>query len=771
MLRASLSIAALIAAGSSVDASPVAPRAAASIPQAVGQYAYKGCYTDLPNGVRVLPISLATSSRSVDACVDAAKKGGYKLAGIEYYGECWVGNELDSRSTLQSDDKCNLVCWGDSTQFCGGQGGPTGAVMQLYSLPAVTASPANNATNTTTSPTVTSSAVPIATPTFVKSYSSASTKWTRESCQSDLRYGTRALSNRLASPKKRTVEGCLDECTSAGYSLCGVEWDGECWGANSLDKTSITLDDTACNKVCADDATEICGGTGGESGSAFQLYNSTVAATNTTSTTSAPTASATAATGLKEGGEVVKTVNSEGGRAWSNNGCYGDLKYGTRALSHLFAEETDLTVESCVNACQNAGYSLCGLEYQGECWGGNSIDSTSSKIDASVCNLACTGNNSQRCGGSQAAGTPGIAPFGASFQLYAQCGDNVATCTLTEATSCSGEYVLYDGKCDSTTCPDGWFNEDQVCKQCNSVDKTCTSLTKALSCVEGHVLYKDSCSLTSCPEATFEKDAVCYSCGDHAKSCESETKATLCYDKFFLSESSCVADCGAGRFGDSTTGKCASCSEGASACTSATVATQCSTGYFLTKDSTCTKDCGSAFVGNAQTNKCDSCPSGAISCSSSTVATKCSPTLFLKNGACVSSCGQGFYGSGADNSCTACGSGVATCSASGAASCQSGYFLTPSGTCATTCPDNLIADSVTKKCIVSDYVPAAYPKCQTAWGRGCDGTGCFGPQMEYIYTAPNGQKSCKPCEYWANRCNINTGKTTLCASGQHCTNF
>ncbi|GAA6036378.1 hypothetical protein JCM8097_001692 [Rhodosporidiobolus ruineniae] len=392
MLRASLSIAALVAAGASVDASPLAARATASIPQSIAGYTYKGCYSDLTaGGVRVLPLSYSNPNNTIEGCISVAIAKGFQLAGIEYYGECWVGNKLDSSSTVQGDSACNLVCWGDSTEFCGGQGGSTGAAMQLYQAP---------------------------------------------------------------------------------------------------------------------------------------LSDSPPSSSTTTTSSAAPTS--TAATGLPQGGEVVETVESDAGPVWSNNGCYGDLKYGTRALSHLFAQETTGTVEACVNACQEAGYSLCGVEYQGECWGGDSIDVTSSQVDDSVCNLSCSGDKTQRCGGSQAAGTPGIAPFGASFQLYAQCGDNVATCNLVNATSCSGEYVLYDGACDSTTCPDGYFAEDGVCQKCSAFAATCTSTTNPTSCTAGHVLYNGSCSATSCPKyishsdpankkyydvpATYNVDGVCTPC-------------------------------------------------------------------------------------------------------------------------------------------------------------------------------------------------------------------------------------------------------------------
>ncbi|GAA6040863.1 hypothetical protein JCM8097_007754 [Rhodosporidiobolus ruineniae] len=706
MLRASFSIAALIAGGASVDASPISARASASIPQTVAGYSYKGCYSDLTNGAtRVLPLSLGNPNNTVEGCISVAAKNGYSLAGIEYYGECWVGNELHSSSQVQGDAACNLVCWGDSKEFCGGQGGSTGAAMQLYSLPAANSTvapltPATNTTNTTTTATSTATTAPIAIPTFVKSYTSGSQNWTREGCQSDLRYGTRALPNQLAQIKTRTVEGCLDACTSAGYSLCGVEWDGECWGANSLDSTSIALDDSACNKVCADNATEICGGTGGESGAAFQLFETAIVPTNTSITT-APSATPTAETDLPQGGDVVETVNSEAGPAWSNNGCYGDLKYGTRALPNLLAQATDGTVEGCVNACQWAGYSLCGVEYQGECWAGDAIDVTSSQVDDSVCNLSCSGDASQRCGGSQAAGTPGIAPFGASFQLYAQCGDNVATCNLVNATSCSGEYVLYDGACDDTVCPDGWFNENQVCKQCNSVDKTCTSLTNATACVDGHVLYKNACSLTSCPQTTFNSNSTCLDCPAGALTCSDAKTAETCdveNDYYLTASATCTQDCSTlgAFFNDPTAGACSPCSTGALTCSNARAALTCDVagGYYLTSSATCSKDCSAlgALYGDAN-GKCTAClDSKATACSSKTVSTKCQSGYSPVGGKCTVNCTI---------------ANALTCSAPEyAATCKTG-FKPSNGLCVPAC-----VDAHATSCSVDGKVAT---KCISGW--------------------------------------------------------
>ncbi|GAA6036330.1 hypothetical protein JCM8097_001670 [Rhodosporidiobolus ruineniae] len=733
MLRSSLSAAALLAVGASVDASPLSSRAAAYIPQKVGEYAYKGCYSDLTNGgTRVLPLSLGNPNNTVEGCVSVAAKNGYSLAGIEYYGECWVGNKLDSSSTVQGDSACNLVCWGDSKEFCGGQGGSTGAAMQLYSLGATGPVAPINPTTTTTTTTA-----PAATATFVKSYTSGSKSWSRSGCQSDLRYGTRALSNQLAQIMSRTVEGCLDACTSAGYSRCGVEWDGECWGANSLDKTSITLDDSACNKVCADDKTEICGGTGGESGAAFQLFSaSTSSPTTTTPASASATPTPTASTSLPTGGDVVETVNSEAGPAWSNNGCYGDLKYGTRALPNLLAQATDGTVEGCVNACQEAGYSLCGVEYQGECWGGDSIDVTSSQIDDSVCNLSCSGDQTQRCGGSQAAGTPGIAPFGASYQLYAQCGDNAATCNLTNAISCSGGYVLYDSACDSTTCPDGWFNDNQVCKQCNSVDKTCTSLTNALSCVEGHVLYQASCSRTTCPDGYFGENRVCKACNTFDKTCTSLTSAQSCLSGHVLFQSGCsLAKCPDTYYANSAS-VCQSCGPFAKTCTSPSVATSCTAGHVLYQNSCSLTQCPSGWYADSS-NVCRQCTgAGVLTCSSASIATSCSSSYYL-NGQSCSTCNSAFPNS-------------ITCTAAGPLTCTDTRFVDKYNRCS-------------YQCYQGGYtLDCGSRNCRSEWTFSY-----------YIQDIGGGNTVCSQCEYYALGCDLYTGKTTKCYTydTSKCTNY
>lgn len=74
---------------------------------------YVGCFTDAPT--RALPVSLGPGW-GIEACLDMARYGKFAYAGLQYYGECFVGNNLGYSRV--SDAECNTPCpvWGT----CGG---------------------------------------------------------------------------------------------------------------------------------------------------------------------------------------------------------------------------------------------------------------------------------------------------------------------------------------------------------------------------------------------------------------------------------------------------------------------------------------------------------------------------------------------------------------------------------------------------------------------------------------------------------------------------
>jgi hypothetical protein len=60
-----------------------------------------------------------------------------------------------------------------------------------------------------------------------------------------------------------------------------------------------------------------------------------------------------------------------------------------------------VTNTKCVAYCENAGFSIAGTEYGGQCFCGNELVGSSS-IDESSCDMPCEGDGSQTCGGGLA---------------------------------------------------------------------------------------------------------------------------------------------------------------------------------------------------------------------------------------------------------------------------------------------------------------------------------------------------------------------------------
>jgi hypothetical protein len=58
-----------------------------------------------------------------------------------------------------------------------------------------------------------------------------------------------------------------------------------------------------------------------------------------------------------------------------------------------------LTVENCLSACKIGGYSFAGVEFGQECYCGVVVGNGTLPVDASQCNMPCTGNTTEICGG------------------------------------------------------------------------------------------------------------------------------------------------------------------------------------------------------------------------------------------------------------------------------------------------------------------------------------------------------------------------------------
>ncbi|OAP55531.1 hypothetical protein AYL99_10504 [Fonsecaea erecta] len=84
-------------------------------------WSYTGCFTDAVNP-RTLPqwSNFNGPNMSNAACVSFCDSRGYTIAGTEYAGQCFCGDEI---TTPQLDEgSCNMACTGAAGEMCGGPG-------------------------------------------------------------------------------------------------------------------------------------------------------------------------------------------------------------------------------------------------------------------------------------------------------------------------------------------------------------------------------------------------------------------------------------------------------------------------------------------------------------------------------------------------------------------------------------------------------------------------------------------------------------------------
>lgn len=199
----------------------------------------------------------------------------------------------------------------------------------------------------------------------------------------------RQLTTQLYGDDANTNAMCIAACADAGYAYCGTQYQRECWGGNTI--PTLEVDDDDCNYACSGDINQVCGGNGvgDDAGGAFiSLF----------ATDDAPTGGGDG-DGAGDGdgsGSGSTLVTNPGVDGFFSYGCYAEPSSG-RALSSLVTTENK-TVTSCVEACSS--YKYLGLEYGGECWCGNTLNSKATQVNLTDCNMACTGNTTEYCGGS-----------------------------------------------------------------------------------------------------------------------------------------------------------------------------------------------------------------------------------------------------------------------------------------------------------------------------------------------------------------------------------
>ncbi len=178
--------------GSDKTTSASATASTSSTDTKPGKFTAKGCYTEATNGRALISKTYYDDAMTVEKCASACSA--YTYFGVEYYRECYCGNNFQAGSNPAPASDCNHPCGGDSSELCGGDNR-----LNVYTFGEKTSDPAPAKTS-------------VGDYNFDGCYTEAT--------------NSRALIGGVYYDDAMTVEKCAAVCS--GYTLFGVEYAREC---------------------------------------------------------------------------------------------------------------------------------------------------------------------------------------------------------------------------------------------------------------------------------------------------------------------------------------------------------------------------------------------------------------------------------------------------------------------------------------------------------------------------------------------------------------
>jgi len=154
-----------------------------------------------------------------------------------------------------------------------------------------------------------------------------------------------------------TNQRCVAICGKMGFAFAATQYSSHCFCGNAYDRYGIN---TVCNMACSGDKKQICGGP----------WANTVFRTGS-STTAVPEA--------------------------TRKGCFKDA--GVRAMTGLWSHSASMTNERCQQTCLAEDKKFAATQYSSHCFCGDSFDRYGV---ATNCNMKCSGQHSDTCGGGWA---------------------------------------------------------------------------------------------------------------------------------------------------------------------------------------------------------------------------------------------------------------------------------------------------------------------------------------------------------------------------------
>jgi len=210
-------------------------------------WAYLGCANETtPRALSGASYS-SNTAMTVENCQAfcSSSSNNYGLAGVEYGGECYCGNGLQSYSSVGYDG-CNMACTGNKTELCGGP-----SRLSVYNL---------------------TTYVPPTTVKHVGTYLS-------QGCYNEASNGRLLSGASYTNQSGMTVESCVKFCQASGATYAGLEYGRECYCSSSLPTTTVTADASKCNMLCTGNSNEFCGST-----SILNVYKNTPSSVSTAGT-------------------------------------------------------------------------------------------------------------------------------------------------------------------------------------------------------------------------------------------------------------------------------------------------------------------------------------------------------------------------------------------------------------------------------------------------------------------------------------------------------
>ncbi|XP_021366288.1 uncharacterized protein LOC110458731 [Mizuhopecten yessoensis] len=474
------------------------------------------------------------------------------------------------------------------------------------------------------------------------------------------------------------------------------------------------------------------------------------------------------------------------------------------------AQKQSLTQEKCISLCRQKGYKYSGTEYHNECYCDNHLKMQLKRPDGE-CNTACTGDNTQMCGGTYRIlvfgpppSSPAIGHSGAVSKCEPWCvtAEQYSTTPKWGQCSLSTEFVTsWQIHCD---CPAGFTGVGcaQVCAEwtwgsacrgncsCNRNNSlSCLSQTGQCQCKPGY--YGQQCQ-SPCPEGHFGPNCLntCNCTG--ATDCDKATGKCMCQPGWY--GHSCSFPCPPGVWGRNCSTAC-DCNQGGS-CNPVDGTCECDPGYKLPF---CADKCDPGqygpnciFVCDCNGQGCDpvsgvcDCDSGFTghrcdqSCPYNTYGKQCRQNCQClvdfdcdhKTGACL--CGPGYLGAYCEQPCPQGTFGVTCREKCICQMNQTDKCETETGLC--TCKPGFLGDDCKMSCPVGFFGPGCTSTCNCHNEAHCDrvtgvctchpgwtGAGCESSCPEPFYG--NCSTRCPGC--MNGFCDKGTGQCRAC-SGTSC---